>query len=61
VTKIETKLETYTAEAEVRITYKVGSQVIETWHGVSKRHAVARARDKYRNVARADFASGEPW
>ena len=51
----------YAVEAEVRITYKDGTQVVGTWRGISKRHAVGLARAKYRGVARADFASGEPW
>lgn len=61
MTKTEEKPTTYTAEAEVRVTFKDGRQVIETWRGISKRHAVARARAEYRDVARADFANGEPW
>ena len=37
-------LKTYAVEVEVRITYKDGTQVVETWRGISKRHAVASAR-----------------
>ncbi len=51
----------YTAEAEVRITFRDGTQVIEVWTGISRRHAVGRAREKYRDIARADFADGMPW
>lgn len=58
--KAETK--TYTAEAEVRVTFdKDGTQVIETWRGISRRHALGRARSHYRDIARADFADGMPW
>lgn len=62
MTKSDEKL--YTAETEVRITFRDGTQVVETWRGISKRHAVGRARDKYGDddeVAKVDFASGEPW
>lgn len=62
MTTIETKPERYTAEAEVRVTFdKDGVQVIETWRGISRRHALGRARSHYRDTARADFADGMPW
>jgi hypothetical protein len=48
-------------EAEVRVTHKDGSQVVEVWTGISKRHALLEARDHYRGVARCDFADGEPY
>lgn len=61
MTKPKAKPETYTAEAEVRVTFKDGTQALEVWSGISKRHAVGRARNHYREVARCDFANGEPW
>jgi hypothetical protein len=48
---------------EVLITMKDGTTRIEVWEGGSRRWAVMRARDYYRDdteVRRADFASGEP-
>lgn len=57
----KTEKDTYTVETEVRVTYNDGTQAVEVWRGISARHAVAEAREHYRGVARADFASGEPW
>ena len=51
----------YTAQADVRVIFDDGTERVEAWRGISERHAVGRARSHYRDVARADFASGEPW
>ena len=51
----------FTTKTDVRITFDDGTERVETWRGISERHAVGRARSHYRDVARADFASGEPW
>lgn len=48
-------------EAEVRVTHDDGTQVVEVWRGISRRHALLKARAHYREVARADFANGEPY
>ncbi|CAA9564517.1 MAG: hypothetical protein AVDCRST_MAG86-925 [uncultured Truepera sp.] len=44
----------------MRVTYKDGAQVLKIWRSITKRHAFLKAREHYRNVARADFADGEP-
>ena len=54
--------ETYNVEAEVRVTYDDNRpETVEVWQGISRRHALMRARRHYRDVARADFANGEPY
>lgn len=58
--KIDTKPD-YNVEAEVRVTYKDGAQVLEVWRSISKRHALLEARNHYRGVARCDFVDAEPW
>ena len=47
--------------AEVRIDFdRNGTPRIETWVGISRRHALWEARGYYRGQARVDFANGEP-
>ena len=49
------------AEVRVKPHDAEGVGRVETWTGISKRHALVKAREHYRDVARCDFADGEPW
>lgn len=51
---------TLEVSAEVRIK-QGGAERVEVWTGISKRHALLKARGHYRGVARCDFADGEPY
>lgn len=48
-------------EVEIHITPHEGDERrVEVWQGMSRRHAVWRAREHYRGTARADLADEEP-
>lgn len=53
---------TRVVSAEVRVKQdEDGAERVEVWTGISRRHALLKARAHYREVARADFANGEPY
>ncbi len=61
MTKVKDKHD-WKVSAEIRIKEdEDGAERVEVWTGISRRHALLKARNQYRDVARADFANGEPY